>query len=126
MNLREFFERIKNDDTYYQIIMAKSVKDEHTPFYHYEYNDHYSLLSKVDRHEQCLNKSEDLKKYIVLKPNQQVIDLGRVHTNWVKGVVITTKEEVAKQLVEPQLSHWLNWVDEQVRKEMSNYGKRND
>lgn len=57
--------------------------------------------------------------YIVLIPFHKPIDIGRVWKYWdVNTIVVTTKEELLKKYSEKQLNDWLEWLDNEVRKEV--------
>lgn len=60
------------------------------------------------------------KNYIVLIPFYKPIDIGRNLKNYrnLQTIVVTTMTDLLNQYSHKQLTSWLDWLDEEVRKEV--------
>ena len=69
MTFKEFKEKLKNKQKDFNLITVSAVKDEHTPFYHAEYDDNHPILSAYDAYKSYDGKcwADD---YIIVNPHQ--------------------------------------------------------
>lgn len=114
MLLREF---LKNEDKYtdYTFVIAKTVKDEHTPFYHHEF--YQTPINTV--HEWLKGETPD--KYIVVKKDQAPVGVHDLWDNnykkgWLKCCIITTETDLRTMYSEKQANDMLKYYDELMRK----------
>lgn len=119
MKFREWLEmQGKNDRV--TIIIAKAVKDEHTPFYHNE----YSTTPIWSVWEWLRGTSAD--KYFVTNANHPPIDVtgnwqNEYKSGFLKCCIVTTEaDHKALYRSEEQEQRMIEWYDKKAREAMSN------
>lgn len=114
MKLREWLEtKDKNESVTF--IVAKSVKDEGSPFY----DDIYTTVPMRSVWEWL--QGESIDKYIVIKAEHPPIDVTGSWQDWYKAgrlkcCMVTTEESLYKRYSEKQAKDMIGYYDREVRK----------
>ena len=115
MKLREWLEAQKSENTTATFVIAKAVKDEASPLYHFEYRG-----TPIRAIWEWL-QGETADKYIVINKNHPPIDITG---NWVRAYnrgdlnccVITTEQDLFTMYSEKQAKEMIEYYDREVRK----------
>lgn len=113
MKLREFLQE-NGRNIQYTLVIQKTVKDEHSPFYHDEYKTTpiYSTWEWL--------QSSCIDKYIVINRDHPPIDVTGCWLNWYnKGnlgcCVVTTEEDLILHYGEKQGKDMIDYYDRKIR-----------
>jgi hypothetical protein len=115
MKLKEWLER-KDKSQNATFLIARAVKDEHTPYYHDEFR-----TTPIRSVWEWLD-SEMTDKYIIVCKDHAPIDTtGGGWMNWYKSgrldcAIITTEKDVFTRYSESQGKEMLEMYDERARK----------
>jgi len=100
-------------------IIAKAVKYDNSSIYHNEYRTTpiYCVWEWL--------KGDTGEKYIVINADHSPIDISGGWTNWYKGghlqcAIITTEEDLYREMGEEQAKRMLDWYDRETRKQLNN------
>lgn len=114
MRLRELLEGY-NENKQLTFIIAKAIKDEASPLYHFEYK------TTPIRSIWEWKRGESADKYIVIKREHPPIDItGSWHNFYSRGdllcCMVTTEEDMKLKYSEKQAMEMIRWFDEEARK----------
>lgn len=102
-------------------IIAKAVKDEHSPFYHEEYRTTPTRSSWEWLSEDC-----KIKDYLVLNGEQPPIEhittksrLNHFNKGYLSCLLVTTEEDIKMRYSEKQAKEMIDMYDREIRKSIA-------
>ena len=112
MKVNEFLKHFKSGE--FTFTIAKTVKDEHTPFYHNEF--YQTPVRNIDE----WFKWDGAKDYIVINPDSCPIDIAGNWQHWykkgyLKCAIITTEKDLKTKYSEQQANDMIKWYDNLVK-----------
>lgn len=124
MKLTEWLQTKKKYDQA-TFIVARSVKDNDSSFYHYEYRT--TVVDTVD----AWLKGDYSERHIVINADHSPIDITNGWVNWYKKgllhcAIITTEEDLFTAYSEKQAKQMIEYYDREVRKQMGNLDERKE
>ena len=115
MKLREFLEiKRKNSKCVdYTFTIVKVVKDDNTPFYHYEY--YQTPVRALWEWDKCR-----INDYIVINASACPIDItgawqSRYNKGMLENVIIIKEQDLFTRYSENQAKDMLEWYDEKIK-----------
>ena len=113
MKLKDFLEIKRKDSKDYTFTIAKAVKDDYTPFYHYEY--YQTPIRALWEWDNCR-----INDYIVINPSACPIDISggwqnRYNKGMLENVIITREQDLFTMYSKNQAKDMLEWYDEKIK-----------
>ena len=117
MKVKEWLES-KGTSEQATFIIAKSVKDDNSPFYHKEYK-----TTPICYVWEWL-KTQTAETYIIINADHSPIDITNGWVNWYKNgflhcAIITTEEDLYREMSKEQAERMIAWYDKETRKQLN-------
>lgn len=115
MLVKEYLEQFKSNERV-TFVIAKAVKDGHSPIYHYEF-----YQTPIRYINEWLESENTCNNYIVIKKDTMPIDITGAWDKWYKSgdlkcCMVTTETDIRTMYKEEQANRMIEFYDKEVRK----------